>query len=675
MLAADPALSVTQVRGALAAVSGHGAVLRSLHEAFRADPAVLRLGAPPAVGRLITALRAAGASWLAEPACTRCYRVGFKLTRTGPGALCPRCRTRVLAQECLHCKVIKPVAARDSGGRAICARCAERPRRICGRCGRSRPIARRAHDGEPDICDRCFQLPAARCSRCGRHRPCSFASGPAPVCVGCAPRRTTACARCTLVAPVTALWADGPVCDRCYNAALRARGTCAGCQLTRRLVSPAGTNPTTCADCAGLPVTHACTDCGLEDKLYQRGHCERCALRHRATALLGDAHEQIPDRLLGVHQAIITTATPRTALNWLRGGAGAALLREVATGQLPCTHSALDTHPRPHAADYLRHMLIAGGALPERDEALARLERWVTALITDHPHPEHRRLLHAYATWRLLRRLRRGTAITAPARTPTSYPRNQLLAAQRFLTWLNENGLTLRQCQQADVDRWLLRSPGGYSVRDFLLWAAEHQHSPTLHIPAPSRNSGPATDSDQRWALLARLLHDDTLDRTDRVAGAILLCYGQQLSRIAVITTDQIHRHHDHVTLRLGTSEITVPEPLAGLLTDLIHHGRRHQGIGTPTQPSQWLFPGHLPGRPITGSRLGERLRHLGIRALPGRRATLLQLAAEIPAAVLADLLHLHPGTATHWTRAAGGDWSRYAASIALNQPTSTPAE
>ena len=61
-------------------------------------------------------------------------------------------------------------------------------------------------------------------------------------------------------------------------------------------------------------------------------------------------------------------------------------------------------------------------------------------------------------------------------------------------------------------------------------------------------------------------------------------------------------------------------------------------------------------------------LRHLGIRALPGRRATLLQLAAEVPAAILADLLHLSPGTATRWTRDAGGNWSRYAASLALTR-------
>lgn len=128
---------------------------------------------------------------------------------------------------------------------------------------------------------------------------------------------------------------------------------------------------------------------------------------------------------------------------------------------------------------------------------------------------------------------------------------------------------------------------------------------------------------------------------------------------------EHVQHRDDVVSLRFGAHEITVPEPLSGLLTDLIDLGRRsHRGVGSPNT-SPWLFPGHLPGRPITASRLGERLRLLGIRALPGRRATLLQLAAEVPAAVLAELLHLTPGTATRWTRDAGGDWSHYAADLA----------
>ena len=89
-----------------------------------------------------------------------------------------------------------------------------------------------------------------------------------------------------------------------------------------------------------------------------------------------------------------------------------------------------------------------------------------------------------------------------------------------------------------------------------------------------------------------------------------------------------------------------------------------HAGVGSPAR-TRWLFPGGLPGKPITASQLGQRLRALGIYAMPGRRAALTDLAAKLPPAVLADLLHLSPGTAVRWTHEAGGDWSRYAAELA----------
>ena len=75
-----------------------------------------------------------------------------------------------------------------------------------------------------------------------------------------------------------------------------------------------------------------------------------------------------------------------------------------------------------------------------------------------------------------------------------------------------------------------------------------------------------------------------------------------------------------------------------------------------------------MPGQPITPSRLGERLRALGIRAMPGRRAALIDLAAQLPAAVLADCLNPQPGTAVRWMHQAGADWNRYAADIARSR-------
>ncbi|MHB1919471.1 MAG: hypothetical protein ACYCSX_12430, partial [Acidimicrobiales bacterium] len=46
----------------------------------------------------------------------------------------------------------------------------------------------------------------------------------------------------------------------------------------------------------------------------------------------------------------------------------------------------------------------------------------------------------------------------------------------------------------------------------------------------------------------------------------------------------------------------------------------------------------------------------------------LVHLAARMPAAVLAELINLHPTTAVHWVRAAGGDWSTYAAMLCAHQ-------
>jgi hypothetical protein len=92
-----------------------------------------------------------------------------------------------------------------------------------------------------------------------------------PVCRPCSPRATVPCARCGAVRPPAVRWDEGPLCDPCYTAALRHRGRCDRCGNQRRLVAPPGPGATTCAGCAGLPATHACTDCGIEDKRYEQG--------------------------------------------------------------------------------------------------------------------------------------------------------------------------------------------------------------------------------------------------------------------------------------------------------------------------------------------------------------------------------------------------------------------
>jgi hypothetical protein len=70
-------------------------------------------------------------------------------------------------------------------------------------------------------------------------------------------------------------------------------------------------------------------------------------------------------------------------------------------------------------------------------------------------------------------------------------------------------------------------------------------------------------------------------------------------------------------------------------------------------------------GRPITPERLAGRLRAIGIPVMAGRRTALIDLAAQVPAAVLADNLGFRPATAARWRHQAGADWNRYAAELA----------
>jgi hypothetical protein len=90
---------------------------------------------------------------------------------------------------------------------------------------------------------------------------------------------------------------------------------------------------------------------------------------------------------------------------------------------------------------------------------------------------------------------------------------------------------------------------------------------------------------------------------------------------------------------------------------------RGHATTGTG-KPSPWLFPGGQPGRPISATHLGQRLKDLGIQPGRARSAAIFQLAAELPAALLARMLGIHIDVAVAWQRISAGDWMAYAADV-----------
>ena len=269
----------------------------------------------------------------------------------------------------------------------------------------------------------------------------------------------------------------------------------------------------------------------------------------------------------------------------------------MAAGRTALTHQALDDHPHQRAADYLRHMLVAGGVLPARDEALARMERWSRDILSGIDHPADRRVMQAYLTWQVLRRLRHRSGISPGPRTPTGQSRHQVRAVAAFLAWLRQHDLALASCRQGDVETWLATSPAAYDIRDFLAWAADRKHSRKLDIPGPQRRTGTATRPGQRWELISRLLHDDALDLTDRAAGCLLLLFGQHLSRTAVMTTSQIITRDNGVHVRFGKHEVPVPGSLGRILTDLAGPAAPTPG-SDPRPPARGCSPAGCPDGP-----------------------------------------------------------------------------
>jgi hypothetical protein len=267
-----------------------------------------------------------------------------------------------------------------------------------------------------------------------------------------------------------------------------------------------------------------------------------------------------------------------------------------------------------------------------------------------------------------MRRLRATAGRGGQPRTPTAQARNNVRAAVTLLGWLRARGTELSACGQGDTGQWLRTGPAASLARDFLTRAGARHHCVPLTIPAPARVTGPAISPDQRQARVARLMDDTAPGPAGRVAGSLLLLYGQPPSRIAAMTTSQITRRDDTTLFLPGRHEVPAPAPPAEAAGQLTGDGRTHRGTGSPAATT-WLFPGHLPGRPITPSRPGERLRDIGNCAQTGRRATMPGLAAQLPAAVLADLPGLHENTAAKRINQAGGDWTRYAAEPARNHP------
>ena len=73
---------------------------------------------------------------------------------------------------------------------------------------------------------------------------------------------------------------------------------------------------------------------------------------------------------------------------------------------------------------------------------MARLERWITRTIADRNDPDEQQLLHRYAVWHLLRRLRRRCGDAATTHSQAVVVQQHVRAAITLLDWLTAHDLT-----------------------------------------------------------------------------------------------------------------------------------------------------------------------------------------------------------------------------------------
>ena len=320
---------------------------------------------------------------------------------------------------------------------------------------------------------------------------------------------------------------------------------------------------------------------------------------------------------------------------------------------------------RRTTASGLRNILVHAGALDAQAEGLESLGPWLRSFLAGFS-PTTAQLLRPYASWSVLPRTRHRAARLGITASAPMYARQRIETAAHFLTWLERNDRTLADATQHDVNTWIgLGASTRRRVRDFLRWAHARGLSADLHVHWLGRDGLPESvlGDDERWRLLRRCLRDDSLALRLRVAGALVLLYGQIPSRIVELTVDCVTTTDTDTHLVLRDQPVLLPPPLAGLTLELAARSIQEQSTTSGIETRAWLFPGARPGSHFYAGRLSTSLnKNVGIFVRPARGAALSALAADLPAPVLADLLGLSVATATRWGALAARDNAEYVA-------------
>lgn len=674
LAALGTALSLDTVEDTVNSVLPQAYQQREVWWAFESHPSILAANAATSGSQrlvlLAEALISAGAGNVAVPSCPLCGLTRPVRNHIAGTRCCRKCYEAHQKEPCGRCGKIASVVVRTHDSRPICASCYRLDplnHELCTECRRPDLIKHREPSTGQRYCGRCWKGQIATCVTCGKTKPCP-STRQGFRCADCV-RRANA-EPCTECGRTLGVWSrtqtGAPVCPLCTR--MKAKTNCFQCDNVRIVAARIDGEPF-CKFCYRKhPASfRECESCGNIERLYHFGKCAACVADLLLHELLGEENGVIPPGRQDLYEAL-SGSTPRRLIAWITDSPAVPPFRQLLTSGDQITHEHLDALLPNRAIDVLRRVLVTAGMLHGRDERLATLERWIDDFLPTISDPEERSLLERYCRWTHLRRLRRKSRTAPISSSQIGAIRGDLSRARTLLAWLHTRGTHFTDATAADIDQYLTIRPEHRGIAQLINWAKRHGYPALPHVTPPQRSAPrDLIAEDERWRKVQRLLHDTDLHVGDRLAGLLVLLYGQWPSRIVRLTTDHMSVANI-VTLKLGREPLHLPPEIGNLATELA--ARRDNRIQIAVDNEHlWLFPGDLPGTHLTSAHLTTRLNRLGIRTRLGRNAALINLAVEVPSSVLSGLLGIDIGTATSWRAVAGARRAMYAGEIARHAP------
>ena len=242
------------------------------------------------------------------------------------------------------------------------------------------------------------------------------------------------------------------------------------------------------------------------------------------------------------------------------------------------------------------------------------------------------------------------TSVAALSHTP----RRACVAVEKFLSWLDQQSLTVQSITQLDVERFGLLHSTARWLPQFLSWSNEREARHPVRLP--TRQQGAPTvelDDKTHRAIIARLLVDDGVPLDARVACLLVALFGQSATRVLRLEVHQVRRADDGVQVFFTDHPLLLPAPAAELVG---------QYLASPANGTRWLFPGRRPGSQRDVQYLVRHLAPLGGAVSQLQNSARFKLAEAAPAKVLADMLGLTVATFERYASLSSGTWGEYPA-------------